>query len=157
MVIISSFGSIYFQKYKLWKLGFFTSHEINLKHVFLVQLSHLKLENSKLSATDSTRKKIDRSISNQNFKSRPEKLDMLKVVQVRSLERNKNKKFLKSYHNFLLAHWNLVKPMALQIRYIGLLRIKISCSEGPKFQRYFKKKVGQQDNIQTRVFKGMLT
>jgi hypothetical protein len=52
----------HFQKYRLCKLMFFTSPKTNIKHVFLVELSYLKLGKFKLSATNFFGKKINHSI-----------------------------------------------------------------------------------------------
>jgi hypothetical protein len=93
LVEILGSDSLSFFNYKIWKLGFLTSPKTCIKHVFLVQLSHLNLEKEELSATSSFGKNIDQSILDKKIISRLKKLDMWKAIQFQSLERNKNKKF----------------------------------------------------------------
>jgi hypothetical protein len=71
-------------------------------------------------------------------------------------KRPKISKVWESYHNFQLAHQILVRPMEFQRRHIIVLHAKISYSEGPKVQKYIRKKDGYKDRFQIRVFKGML-
>jgi hypothetical protein len=113
---------LYFHKYRLWKLWFYTSPETSLKHVFLVKQSYLNLEKSKFNATSYIGKKIDHTISCPIFMIRSEKLGTWQTIQVRSHERDKNNKFWEIYRNFLLAHWNFIKPVALQKRRIMILK-----------------------------------
>jgi hypothetical protein len=100
----------------------------------------MKLEKSKLSATSSFGKKTYHFISSKIFKSKLKKLDMWCRPYNFSLERDKNKKFWESYHNFLLAHKNLIKLMALQRRHIKLPHTKILKLEVQKFQIYIRYK-----------------
>jgi hypothetical protein len=69
------------------------------------------------------------------------------------LERPKISKVWGSYHNFHLAHPILIRPVALKREHIRGLQNEISDSEGPKFQRYTKRKLGQKDRLQIDVFK----
>jgi hypothetical protein len=101
----------------------------------------MNLESSKLNEISCISKGTIHGISYPNFVSRHENLDMWKFVQDHSFERDKINKFRKSYHNFLLALWNLVKPTALQRRHIILLQAEISDLEGLKFQSYMRRKV----------------
>jgi hypothetical protein len=109
------------------------SPKTSLKQVFLVEVSYLKLRNSKLSATSSFGKNIDYNISSKIFKTRSKKLETWNSIQVRYLERDTNQQFLESYHNFFLAHQIVVRPMALHKRHIMVLQVEISDLEGLKF------------------------
>jgi hypothetical protein len=71
------------------------------------------------------------------------------------MEGKKISKVWESYANFHLAHLILVKSMELHRGHIRVLQAKISDLEGTKFQKYTRRKVGQENRLQIKGSKGM--
>jgi hypothetical protein len=153
VVQISASGSLYFHRYTLWKIGFLTSPITILKHVFQVKMSYILQEDPNSVRLVSFERGTSLVFWVQFLESGI-KYWTCGILYKFSLQNSpKINKVWESYHNFHLEHQILVRPMELQRRHIIVLQAKISDSEGPKFQKYIRRKVGQKDRLQIRVSK----
>ena len=59
-----------------------------------------------------------------------------------------------NYHHFPLTCQNLTKPTYFETGYPRIPWVVFSDLEGLKFQSYIRWKVGQQNSLQIRIFKG---
>ena len=104
----------------------------------LVVLVREQIEVSLVPVLESDVKTVTRGISY--------KFDILNSLKINTLGEN--------CHQFLLVYQNLTKPADLERGDPRLQQIVFSNSEGPKFQIFIRWKVGQQNSLKIKVFKG---